>query len=478
MPPLSDSDLIAAHDIPNPGSGLSDADLVKQHGIPQQSTPFSVLPFSEDPQGGVHFDIHAGLTGAALDAFTAPGDAYAGRLDPASPEGQKRAFDFATMFSPMSPAMRAGARAVPGALMSERRGQAPVPTAAELKTAASAGYDAARQTGAEYPGADIGNLAQTAQHELESDGILSELAPQTFAVLGRLSNPPPGSTVNIGSLDAVRKSLGRIAGNFGNPTEQEAARRIIARIDQHIEDAGAGAASISPGPGSTLPVPSAAAGAGGANGTGAAGVAENPLTAAARLIREARANSAAMFRSDRVSGVEEAADLRASAANSGQNTGNTLRQRLASLLLNDKQSRGFSAEELDAMRQVVNGTATSNTLRRVGNMLGGGGGLGQTAIASLGGAIGSAMGGGMEGAAIGAGAATGLGTGTRSAYNSLVGRQMRGLDEMMRRRSPLFQQRPVPMLPNLWDMGAGAGVRGSLLSNPQGLLDAYSFPSP
>jgi len=48
--------------------------------------PFSVLPFSEDPQGGVHFDIHAGLTGAALDAFTAPGDAYAGRLDPASPE--------------------------------------------------------------------------------------------------------------------------------------------------------------------------------------------------------------------------------------------------------------------------------------------------------------------------------------------------------------------------------------------------------
>jgi len=35
------------------------------------------------------------------------------------------------------------------------------------------------------------------------------------------------------------------------------------------------------------------------------------------------------------------------------------------------------------MRQVVNGTATSNTLRRVGNMLGGGGGLGQTAIASL-----------------------------------------------------------------------------------------------
>jgi len=32
------------------------------------------------------------------------------------------------------------------------------------------------------------------------------------------------------------------------------------------------------------------------------------------------------------------------------------------------------------------------------------------------------------------------------------------------------------MLPNLWDM-VPAWVRGSLLSNPQGLLDAYSFPS-
>jgi hypothetical protein len=32
--------------------------------------------------------------------------------------------------------------------------------------------------------------AQTTQHDLETNEILSELAPQTFAVLDRCSNPP------------------------------------------------------------------------------------------------------------------------------------------------------------------------------------------------------------------------------------------------------------------------------------------------
>ncbi len=474
---LSDAELQALPNAsPPPISDLTDAELA-QHRAALPSRPFSVLPLSEDPQGGIHFDIHAGIPGAFLDALTAPGDVYAGRLDPTSPEGQRRAFGLAATISPMNPAVTAGARSIPGPLFSSRRGTPPPPTAEELKTAASAGYDAARATGAEYPGADIGNLAQTAQHNLESDGIISELAPQTFAVLGRMSNPPQGSVATISGLDAARKVLNEIGGNFRNPTEQRAARAVINAIDQHIADAGARAGAVPAGAGSTLPVPAAASGAGAANGAGLSGVVENPLTKAARLIKEARDNAAASFRSDRLSGVEDAAEMRANAANSGQNLGNTLRQRLASLLLDPKRSRGFSEDELGAIRQVVDGTATSNITRRVSNLLGGGGGLGQTLVAGGGGLLGSAIGGGA-GAAVGAGMATGLGSATRGAYNALVARQARMADDLVRQRSPLYQKRlgTAPMAPSMWDIGGGLSLRGMALSNPQGLLDAYSFP--
>lgn len=430
------------------------------------SQPLGMLPFSKDATGSYHFDSNAGLLGMVKGAVTAPGDVWQGNLDPRSPEANKRALDLATLASPVNPAVRAGDYAIPGALRNFKPATPNPPTAEALKSAASSGYDAAKTTGAAYPGEAVGTVASDTVNSLNNDGILAELAPQTHAVLNKLSNPPEGSTASITGLDAARKALGRIGGNFTNPTEQEAARRSIASLDKFIQNAGqappmAGAAT----PGATSAIDGA-----GASGSLAVPTAESE---AARLIREARGNSAAAFRSDRITGAEDAAELRAAATNSGQNIGNALRQRLASLLTDPKKSRGFSQDELDSIRQVVQGTAASNTLRKVGNMLGGGGGLGHSIIGAMGAGIGYHLGGG-EGAIGGAAVLPLIGSGARSSYNSLVGSQVSAADQLIRMRSPLYQQ----MLRNAPNVAQSPARQSALMRGLLGTADSSGDGSP
>lgn len=55
------------------------------------------------------------------------------------------------------------------------------------------------------------------------------------------------------------------------------------------------------------------------------------------------------------------------------NTGNTLRQRVADMLVqNEKLPGGYSPDELAQMKRVVEGSPTGNIARYAGNMLGGG----------------------------------------------------------------------------------------------------------
>jgi hypothetical protein len=400
-----------------------------------------ILPMSWDKgtEGNVRLDWQAGIPGALIRAFTAPGDVMSGKVNAFGPEGEERAREMALFMLPSNAAMRAGERALPGVSMNTQKATPKVPTAKELKAEAKTGYKAVRETGAEYPGSSVGGLADDVQRALETEGLIAELSPNTYTVLSKLRNPPEGSVVTVTSLDAARKTLNRIAGNYNNPHDQEAARRVIERIDDFIQ-AGGEARPVAGAP---------AAPAGGAEDlprlAGPAGV--SPQQEAARLIKDARGNAAARFRSDRVTGIEDAAELRAAAANSGQNLGNTLRQRLAGLALDQKKMRGFSPQEREAIEQVIRGTASMNTLRYVGNLLGGGGGIGQAGISAMGAGFGAATG-GVPGAIAG-GALPLIGAGSRAGHNALTSRAIKGADELVRKRSPLYQQREsaAPMTP-------------------------------
>lgn len=347
----------------------------------------------------------AKLAKSLYSAVTLPGDVMSGEAHvPGSPNAQAipgavpfgspdssglRIADMATFGTPMAP------KALPS-LIAPKAG---LPTAEELKSAASQGYDTARNMGVDIKPEAVANTAQTLAANLEKDGINAKLAPKTFGIIKELSAPPAGSVSTIANLETARRSLGHAGQDFLNPTEKMAAGRAIQHLDDYLGN---------------IPQTDVLAG---------------DAPAASKVLEEARANYAAGKRSEQINGETEIADRNAAAANSGQNIGNAVRQRFNAILKSDKKSQGFNDAEISQMERAVRGTALGNTARIGGNLLGGGGGLGSVASAAVGaGSLGP----------IGA-AAPALGYGLKKLSDASVMRQVRKLDEMTRARAPLSQ---------------------------------------
>lgn len=384
----------------------------------------TLLPFSKAADGSVSFDSNAGVVGAFKRAFTLPHDVMTGEIDPMSGEGMDRAMEMATIVSPVNPGIRAGDKVVPGAARAAFR-RAPVPTSDELLKAGAQGFDAMRTTGAQYPSASVKAMAERAMIKMNEAGFDDVTAPKTFRTLRALASPPENSVATISNLHSARKTFGKIGQNFNDPTDQGAARTAIGELDRFIgmDDPGAAMAQSAAGQGTATP------------GPGMAGRVE-----AARLLAEANANYAAGRRSDLTQGIERAADLRAASANSGQNTGNAIRQRVASALLREKDTAGFSAAEKDALEGIVRGSRAANATRTAGNLLGGGGGLGGLTASGIGGAAGATMG-GPAGAAAGAVLPVIAARVLKTGSNRLTENALRMADELIRQRSPLFERR-------------------------------------
>lgn len=371
----------------------------------------------------------ARLAQTAMSAATLPADVYAGRAPmpigtrredftdiPGSMQPQdrtiQRAADLAALVTPMNPAARIGDQAIPGAARSLVPQRPAVPTAEQLKQAADAGYAAARNSGVEIAAPSVDTLARSIRQTLEQDGIIGELAPKTFAVIGKLQNPPSGSVATVAGIDAARRAFGHAAGDFTNKTEQLAAKRAIERLDEFM---------------AALPPQSVVA------GTPAA------VANVGNVFRDARGNFAAASRSEKVTGAADRAELNAAVANSGQNLDNATRQRLRDILVRPKESRGYSPQELAQMETAARGTLPTNAARFTGNLLGGGGGL----AAQTSGAIGGVLGAAATGSPIGAVAAVvppTAGYAFKKLANALTKRQVGKLDEMVRKRSPLYEQ--------------------------------------
>lgn len=367
---------------------------------PDKSYRSSVLPLSRDAQGNVHFDLHAGVTGAlwdaAANAVTLPHDAMTGKVDVSSDEGIGRAFEMGAALTPMSPAKALAVR------------QATVPTAKALKEASGAGYNAVRDMGVTYSSDAVRALAEATLRQMEDEGLVDNLAPATHSIVSRLAMPPENSVATSAGLEAARRGFGKVRGNFNNPPDQFAASIAQKALDEFV---------------SNPPMEAVLSGSAGD---------------AATALKNARANYAAGSRSDLLQGIEESAGRRAQATNSGLNIDNTVRSRIASLLDNDEARAGFSPAEIAMLEEVARGTPTRNALRWVGNILGGGGGLGAIATGGLGAVSGSHFG-LAAGAVLGAGPPA-VGLGTRLVANALTKRSLRRVDEAVRSRSPYAEE--------------------------------------
>lgn len=367
-----------------------------------------ILPFTRDATG-THFDSNAGVIGMAKRAVQMPLDVYRGKLQLNDPETGRtsreaigRANEFAMIASPGGAALKSKTMAGPRAAVAP-------PSREMLQRAGAEGFEQSRNAGVDYSAPHVARMAQTIKSGLEQDGILAELAPKSFGILSKLAAPPEGGVATIAGLHAARRALQNARLDFTNKTERFAADRIVAQLDEFIKKPAAET------------------------------VLAGPAAEAGRVFDDALGNYAASKRSEKLAGVEYRADLRSSSANSGQNIGNTIRQRAADVLLQPKLRAGLSKEEIAALEQVVKGTATQNTLRYVGNMLGGGGGLGAIVTGGIaGGATGGAFGGPL-GVAAGIGVPA-LGVAAKKGSNYLTRKAFENVDELTRTRSPLYRE--------------------------------------
>ena len=333
----------------------------------------------------------ARLAKSVYGGLTLPGDVYQGNIqvDPSNPEFTGRVMDLASMGSSTAPKAAASLA---------RAGVAP--TAEALGQAADKGYEAVRNSGVEYAPQSVANMGGTLAQTLESRGINETRAPQTHDVISGLANPPAGAvSATIGNIDTARQALGHIASDHSySATDRKAAEIGKRHIDEYLSSVDQSA------------------------------VLSGDAPQAARSLRDAQANYAAQKRSEQITGAQDIAEGNAAAANSGRNIDNAYRQRFNSILKSPNQSYGFSPDELARMETLRNGTMPANTMRYMGNLMGGGGGLGAAMTAGVGAFYNPML------------AATPLiGALLKKGADWSTLRQISALDEATRMRSPLGQ---------------------------------------
>lgn len=301
--------------------------------------------------------------------------------------------------------------------------QRATPSIEQLKAKAGGGYEQAKGLGVEIRPQAAETLAARLKGELSQAGLDENIAPKTWGILGKLEGAPADAVMTVNNLQALRRTLGNAAGSIDR-SERLAAVQAKNAVDDFLANLPAGA------------------------------LIRGDAKQASALLREANANYAAAERAAELDRKITRAQLRASAANSGMNVANTIRQRMADILLTPALQRGYSPEELRHMERLVRGSALENSLRYAGNLMGGGGGLGQAVIGM--GALGSAYAtGNPELAALPV-----LGAGARMASNRLTLQNAARLNAMARARSPLGRTATGPLMTSI----TPAAPFGSLVS--------------
>lgn len=250
------------------------------------------------------------------------------------------------------------------------------------------------------------------------------------------ANPPVKAAEGIGNLQphtyedfaALRGELQRIAGNVteNNATNRAAASVALETLDKVLQK-----------------MPQAAM----ANGS---------ARDFSNAYLKAKQDYAVAMTGGKVEDKLRNAELQAASANSGQNINNATRQKLRPLLTSKKGQRGFTESEQAAIEQAVRGSPIGNVLRYGGNLLGGGGGIGQLAT-GLGGmwATGSPFGLGLPLA----------GRAAKAIGDMLTKRKADAIVNLIKQRSPSYQEflqnQPV-QLPT--------GIRLGLIGGSGGIL--------
>jgi hypothetical protein len=294
--------------------------------------------------------------------------------------------------------------------------KAAAPALADVKSEASAAYDALTNRNVATPLAQsaLDNLADDITTTLNSRGIRPSNAESIHKAVAEIKAPATTGSADVADLVAARQSIKELLGK--SDTNKAGAFVALQKIEKAIEQNSSGTMA---------------------------------------KIREADKNWAAMRANEALDKRTARAELDAAGEHSGFNVGNKIRQQVKNLL-NSSEAKYLPAETKADLEKVVRGTWTSNGVRAISKVFGAGGGLGMLA----GGAAGYNEA-GVPGA-IAAGLA-GRGLGKLDAV--LTAQRASRAAQNIRLRSPLGQQNPL-ILPPMANPLLSASVSG-LLARPQ-----------
>lgn len=278
------------------------------------------------------------------------------------------------------------------------------PTAAELKSAASAGYESPAVKSLEVRPQALADFATGLKSRINEMGLDETLAPKTFTILGNVEKVPAEAMMTGQNLRTLQKTLGR-ASMAADPQERLAATKALIELNKHLEN---------------LP---------------SADVLKGNAEEFSSAVSQANKNYSAAKTSEGLNKKMVSAQLRADSSNSGMNVANAIRQNLRQIITNEKQSRGMRPDELAAAENIVRGSRAENVVRGAGNILGGGGGLHSMVAAAAGGAAGGVAAGGV-GSVIGATLPL-AGYTLKAISNRMTVSKAQKLEEAIRARAPL-----------------------------------------
>ena len=316
--------------------------------------------------------------------------------------------------------------------------------AVEQATRRKYGRDAPQATGT------LRDLVEEARNDVAAARALNPNQPGTVAAPGQVAPNPWTAVATPRDISSLRREIYE-GGAKGSPTDERAgtvASKIVDRILSR------------PDPAMLAP-----------------GVNPRDAATAAMLTARGRGNFGAGYRSRAVTEEVQKAMDTASGQHSGLNFENILRQNLNRARKNENFG-GFNAAEEAAAEKLIKGTAAANARRELGNMLGGGGGLGRVAAMGAGGAGTGAVGAYLTGQDPVFGAAAGLGLGVtgRALRSSGINRAKEGAEAFaaeLRQRSPEYLKRlaaaPTEIGPGL-SSSAARGAKQLLTIGGEGAI--------
>lgn len=286
-----------------------------------------------------------------------------------------------------------------------------IPTFENIKRKASTFYDMSERAGVHVKSDAINNFKSIVNQKLDEVEFIPENFPEVTSALRRIEkvlsfNP------SLKRLDKARGALKKALGSL-NKEDRNMAMIVKSSLDEFVD--GLTPQHVTSG---------------------------DPATAV-KFLQEARSLWAQGSKVETLELIMDKAKRRASRTGSGGNIENVIRQEFDKIINNRNLSRGFSKEELDAIRVVVEGTKRGNKLRLVGKLAPTGivsGGIGATAGATIGGAVG-----GPVGAAIGAAAVPAVGAVSKSLADRSTRKSAENVMQRIANGGPLNVKTPAQL---------------------------------